>query len=237
MSYQEIHALSGAYAVDALDELERERFKRHLADCVECQVEVESLRATSAVLAETTAVAPPPELRERLMSEIRTVRPLPPQVPAPRSRFRRPWLGLTMVAASVILVLGGAGIVVWQQSQTPDVVSVSDQVLQADDAERYRLELSGAEATLVRSESKGKAVLVTKDMPPAPEGSVYQIWWQDETDSMVSAGLMPQGSDQTVVLDGDATLAKGAGITVEPAGGSSAPTSDPIALFVFTTTS
>ena len=29
----EIHALSGAYAVDALDDLERAAFERHLGEC------------------------------------------------------------------------------------------------------------------------------------------------------------------------------------------------------------
>ena len=31
----DIHALSGAYAVDALDELERVGFERHLAGCAD----------------------------------------------------------------------------------------------------------------------------------------------------------------------------------------------------------
>ena len=74
----DIHALSGAYAMDALDDLERAQFKRHLAQCPECAAEVESLREATAMLAETTAVAPPPELRARLLAEIKTVRPLPP---------------------------------------------------------------------------------------------------------------------------------------------------------------
>ena len=35
----DIHALSGAYAVDALDDLERARFVRHLEECPECHGE------------------------------------------------------------------------------------------------------------------------------------------------------------------------------------------------------
>ena len=46
---------------------------------------------------------------------------------------------------------------------------------------------------------------------------------------MTSAGLMPGGGDQVVVLSGDASHSKGAGITVEPDGGSDQPTSDPVA--------
>ena len=51
----EIHALSGAYAVDALDDLERAAFERHLAECAECQAEVASLREAAAMIAETMA--------------------------------------------------------------------------------------------------------------------------------------------------------------------------------------
>ena len=53
----------------------------------------------------------------------------------------------------------------------------------------------------------------------------------DAGKGMVPAGLMPDDADQPVVLDGDAADATGAGITVEPDGGSTSPTSDPVALF------
>ena len=33
----DIHALVGAYAVDALDDVERAAFERHLAECAACQ--------------------------------------------------------------------------------------------------------------------------------------------------------------------------------------------------------
>ncbi len=44
---------------------------------------------------------------------------------------------------------------------------------------------------------------------------------------------MPIAADQKFVLDGDAAAAVGAGITVEPEGGSDQPTSEPIALIDF----
>ena len=40
----DIHALSGAYAVDALDDIERARFEQHLAECADCRAEVAALR-------------------------------------------------------------------------------------------------------------------------------------------------------------------------------------------------
>jgi anti-sigma-K factor RskA len=48
---------------------------------------------------------------------------------------------------------------------------------------------------------------------------------------MVPAGMMPEGPDHTMLLEGPAADAIAVGITVEPEGGSPAPTTEPIALF------
>lgn len=76
----DVHALSGAYAIDALDDLERAQFERHLADCADCRAEVAGLQEAAALLAETAAVAPSDLLRSRVLASIATVRPLPPVV-------------------------------------------------------------------------------------------------------------------------------------------------------------
>ncbi|WP_395658984.1 anti-sigma factor domain-containing protein [Nocardioides sp.] len=236
----DVHALSGAYAVDALDDLERAAFERHLTQCAECRDEVASLREAASMIAETTTVTPPPELRDRVLAGISNVRPLPPEVPVvgsePARRHRR-GLGLLVAAAAAVVLVGG-GVVAWQQpwsdesSQT--VLSATDRVLRADDAKSTSLDFpGGASATVTHSDSLHEAVLVTKDMPPPPAGRVYQLWLNQPGEGMVSAGLMPVESDQVVLLTGDAATATEAGITVEPAGGSTSPTSPPIALFDF----
>ena len=99
------------------------------------------------------------------------------------------------------------------------------------DAQHVRLAFpDGATATVVRSPAEGRAVLLTKKMPPAPDGKVYELWLQKDG-VMVPAGLMPDKTDQTVLLEGDASGATAVGITVEPDGGSDKPTSAPIAMF------
>ncbi|WP_243060592.1 anti-sigma factor domain-containing protein [Nocardioides sp. SR21] len=225
----DVHALSGAYAVDALDDIERAAFERHLAACAECRAEVASLRETAALLAATEAVEPPTSLRGRVLAEISTVRPLPPEV-APQQPRR--WLGTLVAAAAAVVVLLGAGLAVWHQPWEENP-TVAESVLSADDAQSTTLELGEATATMTRSDSLGRAVIVTDDMPPPPEGKVYQLWFDVPGEGMVSAGVMPIATDQTVVLDGDATAATGAGITVEPTGGSKEPTTAPVALFPF----
>ena len=108
-------------------------------------------------------------------------------------------------------------------------------MLQAKDAQRFERTIDGAKATIVRSASLGTAVIVADNMPSAPDGKDFQLWLDQPNKGMVSAGVMPHGSAPTVtvVLTGDAATATGAGITVEPAGGSAAPTTAPLALFAF----
>jgi anti-sigma-K factor RskA len=236
----DIHALSGAYAVDALDDIERAGFERHLAECAECRAEVASLREAAALLAETTATEPPAALRDRVLADITKVRPLPPETSAARpvSTRRRQGRGARLLAAAAaVVVLGGGAAVVWQQpwqDGTSDAPSVADEVLSAPDARSTSLDFpGGAKATVTHSDSMGKAVLVTEKMPPPPKGMVYQLWLEQPVSGMVSAGVMPVKADQKIMLEGDASTADAAGITIEPEGGSDHPTSDPIALFDF----
>ncbi|HYN67705.1 MAG TPA: zf-HC2 domain-containing protein, partial [Ornithinibacter sp.] len=74
----DLHHLSGAYAVDALDDAERASFEQHLALCADCRAEVAELSATAHSLASLAEATPPPSLRASVLSDIARVRPLPP---------------------------------------------------------------------------------------------------------------------------------------------------------------
>lgn len=235
----DIHALVGAYAVDALDDVERAAFERHLAECPACQSEVAGLREASALIGATAAVPPPASLRDRVLADIATVRPLPPTVDRPsaasisggRTRFR-PRALLAAAAAVIALGAGTAVVQPWNDDSSQTQVSAIDRVRAADDAETFTQVLDGgAKATVVRSRSLNEAVLVTDDMPAAPSGSVYELWLIHDTE-MVSAGLM-SGGDHELLLEGDAATANGFGITVEPDGGSPEPTLPPVTTINF----
>lgn len=230
------HALVGAYVVDALDDLERARFEHHLAECPECRVEVAELSETAAYLA-TDEVAPPPELREQVLAGIETIRPLPP-VTRGRGRAvglaaRRLPLALVAAAAVVLIALvGGFVIPNLGDDDAPQQPTVAQQVLDADDAIRTSHTFpDGSKATVVASPSVDRAVILTEDMAPAPAGKVFQLWFQNEEGAMEPAGLMPDDSDATVVLDGELSTHTAVGITVEPDGGSEEPRSAPLAVF------
>lgn len=235
MTAHEIHALSGAYAMDALDDLERARFEAHLAACAECQAEVASLQDAAATLSATATVAPPPALRDTILAEIKTVRPLPPIVARLEARRPRRWVKL--VAAAAALGVLGAGAAAWQQTRdepTRAQLTAAQQIRAAADVTSVTKSIGeGAKATIYRSESLGKVALVTSHLPAAPAGKVYQLWLEDERGHMVDAGLLTGSGHREVVLRGDASRATAAGITVEPAGGSRTPTIPVFALIEF----
>lgn len=231
----DVHALSGAYALDAVTEAERESFERHLVGCEPCRAEVASLLETAALLTEISAEEPPPSLRSSVLGSIGEVRQLPPTpVPAASRRRFEPRL-LLAAAAAVVVLAGGVGIVVSQpwNDEPAQVVTAADRVLRDPEAQRITQTFDGgARATVVRSTSEGRAVIVTHDMPAAPEGHSYVIWLQ-QGDEMVNAGAMPRGPDNTLLLQGDALTASAAGVTVEADPRAPAPTTEPIALFAF----
>ncbi len=234
----EIHALSGAYAIDALDDIERAQFERHLAECAECRDEVDSLREAAGLLPETTTAVPSDALRERVLAGIATVRPLPPLAVDAPARRRPRFRPAALVAAAAAVIAVSAGAVVWQPwdtdtSQSP-TLSAEDRVLQADDAEKYVRNLGdGSTATVVRSKSLNQAVVLTSGMPPLPDGKIYELWLNHKG-VMVPAGLMSDGSDSVILLQGDPAQAIGAGITIEPApDGSTEPTGETVALIPF----
>lgn len=230
------HTLSGAYALDAVTDEERAQFEHHMAGCESCREEVASLREAAAELSSLTVQDPSPALRESVLGAIGGVRQLPPVVQAETPvRSHRPRRFLMAAAAAVLVAGVGVGVA---QPWTDDPGQVqttvtAEQVLQADDAERVTQTFEGgAKATVIRSESVGRAVLVTHDMPAAPDGHSYVVWLQQGKD-MVHAGVMPEGPDNTVLLEGDAATASAAGVTVETDPEAAAPTADPIALFEF----
>ncbi|AMM30887.1 anti-sigma factor [Sinomonas atrocyanea] len=84
----QLHLLTGAYALNALDDEERRRFEHTLGFGDETAEEARELAETAALLAAgTTPVAPPPDLKARLMAQI-AVTPQLDAVEEPRPAAR-----------------------------------------------------------------------------------------------------------------------------------------------------
>ena len=242
-----LHALSGAYVVDALDDAERAAFERHLAQCADCQQEVASMREATALMADDAALTPPPGLRDSVLSGIKNIRPIPPEAAGPAEEHepvapvlpmrprRRRIAALVTAAAAILAIAGGVVFQPWQDdSSRTTQLSAADQVLAAADVKQVSIDFDdGSKATVFHSPSERRAVLVTRDMAAPPRGKAFELWLQDESGGMTPAGLMKNPGDNKVLLRGDAAEATGVGITVEPEGGSKQPTGEPIALFEF----
>lgn len=226
---EDLHSLSGAYVLDALSDQERADFKVHLRRCPACRDEVDSLREVTPLLAETVSTPPPPALREAVLAAAATTRQEAPVVEAGdvrplRQRVRRHWVAL---AAAAALVVGGG--ITWQVVDQV-TTSVTDEVMAAPDARSWETTTAdGGTVRVVRSERMGKAVLQVEGLAAPDSGHAYQAWLQDASGAMSPAGVMST-TDGEMVLEGDVDAALGVGLSVEPAGGSAQPTTDPVAL-------
>ncbi|MFG2633255.1 anti-sigma factor domain-containing protein [Streptomyces sp. NPDC048362] len=256
MTTAERHDLTGAYALQALEDDERAAFERHLARCEACGQEVAEFTATAARLALACSVPARPALRERVLDRITGVRQVAPVVaPVRRARGRSPWGGgpagragwsprgggaaRWALAASVAAALFG-GVAVWQYERAQDAREQVARarrggddlagVLAAPDARSRSARVAGGTATVVVSAGRDRAVFLASRMDPPPRGKVYQLWFADGG-TMRSAGLVDPGrGSQAVLMSGEVGEASGVGVTVEPAGGSPRPTSAPLAL-------
>ena len=247
MNNERFEDLKDAYVLDALPEEERRSFEEYLAAHPERQAEIDELGAVAGLLAFSPhEQEPPPELRERVMEVVETE--AAPRRESQESVFARfvqyfgGW-GLALGAAALLVI----GLLSWNlllQNQVEDLQAevqsahgqVDDLQAQVRDAQAQQtqtIQLSGTWANQgadaeVASISDDKIVLVADNLPSVPEGQTCQIW-VIKGDVPESGGLFQPGGEETAapitrpIKKGD-TIA----VTVEPAGGSEQPTSDPV---------
>ncbi|MFJ6051640.1 anti-sigma factor domain-containing protein [Streptomyces sp. NPDC092307] len=249
MNTADLHTLTGAYVLDALEPAERAAVERHLADCSSCSQEVREFSETVTRLGLAVAAPPSAALRDEVMRRIATVRQDPPTTARsgrgghvrPRWRPVPSWALAACLAGAV--ALGGVAVAQYQQAedarqQARQARIANDAVgavLAAADARVATAPLrDGAVGTVVVSDSRNQAVFAASGLPAPPSGKVYQLWYNDGGGKMRPAGLMGSGTPATAtLLDGPIDTASGMGLTVEPAGGSARPTSAPVALLTF----
>ncbi|MFB7936726.1 anti-sigma factor [Streptomyces sp. NPDC056049] len=239
----DVHTLAAAYALDALDPVEREDFAAHLPHCEDCRRDVDEFEATAARLAGAAAQDPPPALKQRTMAAVDGVRQLPPRVPATGGAhrttrvLRRKAVPLAL-AASVAAAVSFAGLAAWQHQESQDarrqaqraerqLDSVSTLLAAPDARTVHGRATNGALTTVVSSDRQNRAVFTATGLPTPADGMTYQLWL-DRDGAMRPAGFIP--ADGTVPLDGDIAHAGAVGLTLEPAGGSPQPTTTPLLL-------
>jgi anti-sigma-K factor RskA len=215
------HDLLAAYALDALDDDERERFERHLADCEECTEQLAMLREPVAALA-YAAEGPVPrnELRDRIIEGARA-EPRAAVIKLPRRNWA---LGAAAgVAAAATALAIGLGL--WANSLSNSLdrernKSVIQKLLEENATTKP---LIGANGSLIVAKN-GRAGLLVCGLAGTPSAKTYEAWVISGK-SPVPAGLFRGGNGCSSVLltqrvPENATVA----VTLERAGGATSPT-------------
>lgn len=232
----DVHHLVTAYALDALDDRERELFESHLAGCAECRAELDGFEPVISGLARAQATAPPADLKARVLAQVAETPQLAPVGESPGSapvvslsdRRRRPVVWLASAAAVALLVVGAVALVGLRGGETVDDVRA------APDAVTVSLPATadaGAPAIveIVWSDSRDQVAVFADGLPDPGPGFVYELW-AIAGGAPVPAGLFEpdDGSIRDVadVTDFADEAPAAWGITIEPDGGSPAPTGD-----------
>ena len=158
--------------------------------------------------------------------------------PARRGSALPQWLGWAAAAAAV-LVLAVVG--VWalgiqqradSETQRAETMAAALKVLAQPGSSFAVLEGQGAASGVggfVAFSPEGEGYMVMTNVPEAPAGMTYQAWYVVDGQP-ASAGTMSADADGFVIAEGLPAM-EGTdvmAITLEPAGGSAEPTSDPI---------
>ena len=244
---EDLHVLTGSYALDAISDTEREEFERHLQHCPACEAEVRGMRETAARLALACAVTPPARMEQQVLAATYRTRQLPPlSADRPRralsrralprrasSRSAFPRGAVTrrvavLAAAASVAVAAALGITQLSAQHQLDQARATAiaRVVTAPDAHVATARTSvGGSVTVVTSAALREAVVSASGMASLPSSRVYQVWVMSPSGAR-SAGLM-HGSSllASAVRPGDRI-----GITVEPADGTARPTTTPVAV-------
>lgn len=246
MTAPDVHLLTGAYVLDALDEVERRQFERHLAQCPECTQEVAGLRATAARLGLAVSEEPPPGWKQQVLAKISQVRQDPPRTPGAGLRERERdgrTLALRLVSAAAavaVAVAAGLGVVVVSSQQQLNAARGALTQVHAQQGGVAEL-LSAPDLRTVPAQNGKGSVLISQrlnrgmvllsGMPDQPATSTYQAWAIADGIPRSLGLLGPAGTSAApLVFDGLQSVQRIA-MTVEPAGGSVQPTTTPVALF------
>jgi anti-sigma-K factor RskA len=146
--------------------------------------------------------------------------------------FTRPVAALTAVAAAVILIVGGgvvAGTIsnsTHQQAQANQLAAINA----ADDSQRIAATVTGGgTATLVWSLHLKSSALIVDGLGVLPTDKVYELWYIASRGARAAGTFTVDASGSTWrVLEGSMAVGDTVGVTIEPRGGSTSPTTQPL---------
>lgn len=228
------HTLAGAYVLDALDLDERAAFEAYMDASPEVQAEVQSLREVASLLGSAAVETPPEGLKQAVLNRIDTVRQASPVVTSladarATRRVTPRWVtNLSRGAAAIAAVIAvGMGVTVAQLGTRLDSLEQANDhvaaVVAATDATQVAVALpNGGRISAVISPEQGSAIVVGDDLAPLDADQMYALWnIVDEVPMPI--GELVTGRAVAVAAEEIGSL----GVTVEPRGPLTTPTSDP----------
>ncbi|WP_145942089.1 anti-sigma factor [Corynebacterium glyciniphilum] len=234
-------------ALDALDSAQDVREAEALAASdPDAAAALRHYREVAAQLAAVHETAPPPEVKEAVMRRLAEDGAGAPDAQAAsiptvaqlrdHRRYRRTaWLMTAVAAVSLAVAVPSLMVAISQHNtsvRAEDTTREITRMLTSPGASVASERVGdGGQGSLAVVAAGGEMTVIARDLPGVDDNRVYQLWALDDAGEPTSAGLFT-GSDGVIsVGGGNGTVGAGAAamaVTEEPAGGSSAPTSDPV---------
>ena len=222
----DVHALSGAYVLDALPDDEKRAFEAHIADCATCRAEVSELREATARLATVVEEAPPPHLRANVLGAAeRTRQDSPLRTLVTRSEPRR-WTRMVLAPAAALVLflvatLGITSIRAGRRAgQLETQLAAVAEGLTATDARTVSLAGDArGNVTVVVSPERGAGAVVATGLAQVASDELYTLWLidSDDPEAMVTFAPAADGTAVVALPAPDMGAAQGFGVTVEEA--------------------
>lgn len=235
MNCEEVAELLELYALDVLDPLERAEVLEHLrTDCRDCTESLgRAIALNSAILASGPEAIPSPQLRRRVIALV--------------SPARRSWLlpALAGVAAMLAIVAIWLGADSRRKTELiarreADRAALETQLARVQAAVSFLRDPLTRPASATRPDQpsgtyfvnpRGGVLLIASRLPALRAGQTYQMWVIPKGQAPRPAGLFrPDAAGGAVHLQTgpvETGSVQALAITVEPEGGSSAPTTTP----------
>ena len=220
-----------AFALDILEPDEAEMIEGHLPSCETCQAELRAYRSVVNMLPLAAPETDPgPMLREQIMSRVRAITEVnqsrsPSWLKRQVERIEQSFVISYWQFAGALLLVAVliASALMFFQSRT----TIQTQYSLAEPSVS-----TNANGLIVVSDEGQNATLIVENLATLSSDQQYQLWFVEENGTRKSAGLFSVNEDgyQSLFIYSDQPFDSyvAFGITVEPIGGSEAPTGEPV---------
>jgi anti-sigma-K factor RskA len=233
MSDEELRDLLAFAALDTLESGEAPELTAHLASCPTGTAELAALREVVGWMGVTvTPLTPPATLRARILRDARLGR-RPVRLRRALSRTLGGVCGLVGAATVVALTMYSLGLASRVRAMESQLAAERETARFLASPDTATIVLAGTEQApkarvkLAYDRRSGRALLFGYDVPPAPQGKSYQLWFIAGGKPLPGRVFEPDATGRGQWSEEVPAEGRGASVfavTLEPAGGATAPT-------------